>query len=282
MDQLRIDDLTCAVPHAKYERVLLAHGGGGKLTADLIQRVFLKAFDNEILASLEDQATLQLNDDMNHSRGSGSRRIAFTTDSFIVRPLFFPGGDIGRLAVYGTVNDLAVGGAIPKVLSAAFILEEGLQMDVLSRIVASMRDACDHAGVTLVTGDTKVVDRGKGDQVFITTSGIGIVPSGQSLPVRSWGLASPLYAAPLRSSARCRNPQLRWLQQVLPRLQPVPAQSGHPPTLHCYAAGLCLYSAQSGDTFYPLQRQSQHGCPVVFCPLPAESPRDYCEQLIVR
>src|SRR5262249_33185384 len=112
-------------------------------------------------------------------------RLAFTTDSFVVRPLFFPGGDIGRLAVHGTVNDLAVGGARPLFLSAAFILEEGLALADLKRIVGSMHEACRQAGVALVTGDTKVVDRGKGDQVFITTSGIGLVPKGRSLSIRA-------------------------------------------------------------------------------------------------
>src|SRR5205823_14836218 len=105
--------------------------------------------------------------------------IAFTTDSFVVRPLFFPGGDIGKLAIHGTVNDLAVGGAVPRYLAAAFILEEGLPLADLRRIATSMREACDAAGVALVTGDTKVVDRGKGDGVFITTSGIGSVPEHQ-------------------------------------------------------------------------------------------------------
>ena len=109
--------------------------------------------------------------------------MAFTTDSFVVRPIFFPGGDIGKLAVHGTVNDLAVGGAQPLFLSAAFILEEGLAIADLTRIVASMREACDEAGVSLVTGDTKVVDRGKGDQIYITTSGIGLVPEGRSLSI---------------------------------------------------------------------------------------------------
>jgi hydrogenase expression/formation protein HypE len=112
-------------------------------------------------------------------------RLAFTTDSFVVRPLFFPGGDIGRLAVHGTVNDLAVGGARPFYLSAAFILEEGLPLTDLQRVVASMRAACREAGVALVTGDTKVVDRGKGDGVFITTSGIGLVPEGRSLSIHA-------------------------------------------------------------------------------------------------
>ena len=132
-------------------------------------------------AALEDQATITL------SGGNGPKapRLAFTTDSFVVRPIFFPGGDIGKLAVYGTVNDLAVGGAQPLFLSAAFILEEGLAMADLTRIVASMREACALAGISLVTGDTKVVDRGKGDQVYITTSGIGLVPDGRSLSVRA-------------------------------------------------------------------------------------------------
>jgi hydrogenase expression/formation protein HypE len=151
------------------------------LTAELIQRLFVPAFGNEVLAALEDQATVRLGGD----NGVKAPRLAFTTDAFVVRPLFFPGGDIGRLAVHGTVNDLAVGGARPLFLAAAFILEEGLPLDDLRRIVASMRAACDEAGVTLVTGDTKVVDRGKGDQVFITTSGIGLVPEGRSLSIRS-------------------------------------------------------------------------------------------------
>jgi hydrogenase expression/formation protein HypE len=165
--QIDFDRLTCPAPRADYERVLLGHGSGGTLSADLIQRLFLPEFRNDVLAALEDQATVAC--------GAHTPRLAFTTDSFVVRPLFFPGGDIGRLAVHGTVNDLSVGGARPLFLSAAFILEEGLPMDDLRRVVASMREACEEADVQLVTGDTKVVDRGKGDQVFITTSGIGLV-----------------------------------------------------------------------------------------------------------
>lgn len=170
---------TCPLPKYEYDRILLGHGSGGGLTADLISRLFLPGFSNATLDALEDQATLTLHT----ATGTASPRIAFTTDSFVVRPLFFPGGDIGKLAVHGTVNDLAVGGATPLFLSAAFILEEGLPLTVLQRIVASMRAACDEAGVTLVTGDTKVVDRGKGDGVFITTSGIGSVPEGRSLSI---------------------------------------------------------------------------------------------------
>jgi hydrogenase expression/formation protein HypE len=173
---------TCPLPQSHYDHILLGHGSGGRLTADLIQRVFLPGFGNEVLERLEDQATVTLGGKHNGLKGP---RIAFTTDSFVVRPLFFPGGDIGKLAVHGTVNDLAVGGAVPRFLSAAFILEEGLGLNDLKRIVASMREACDAAGVELVTGDTKVVDRGKGDQVFITTSGIGLVPDGRFLSIRN-------------------------------------------------------------------------------------------------
>jgi hydrogenase expression/formation protein HypE len=171
----------CPVPQSRYDQILLGHGGGGQLTADLIQRLFVPALGNDVLGALEDQATVSLGAD----NGVPAPRVAFTTDSFVVRPLFFPGGDIGRLAVHGTVNDLAVGGARPMYLAAAFILEEGLPLADLRRIVASMRAACDEAGVALVTGDTKVVDRGKGDGVFITTSGIGLVPAGRSLSIHA-------------------------------------------------------------------------------------------------
>jgi hydrogenase expression/formation protein HypE len=166
----------CPAPASGYDRIVLGHGSGGRLSANLLRDVFLPGFQNEVLSRLEDQATLSL------ARG-GADRIAFTTDSYVVRPLFFPGGDIGRLAVNGTINDLAVGGATPRWLSAAFILEEGLPLDDLRRVVASMRDACAEAGVVLVTGDTKVVDKGKGDQLFIATSGIGIVPDGRNLSI---------------------------------------------------------------------------------------------------
>jgi hydrogenase expression/formation protein HypE len=169
----------CPTPVGQYDRIILGHGSGGRLTADLVSRVFLPAFRNDVLAALEDQATVDVGRD---------GRLAFTTDSFVVRPIFFPGGDIGRLAVHGTVNDLAVGGAEPRFLAAAFILEEGLALADLARVVDSMREACAEAGVTLVTGDTKVVDRGKGDQIFITTTGIGIVPTGRSLSI---GAARP-------------------------------------------------------------------------------------------
>lgn len=172
---------TCPVPQSHYEHILLGHGSGGQLTAELIQRLFVPGFGNDVLGALEDQATVSLGS----GYGVKGPRIAFTTDAFVVRPLFFPGGDIGRLAVHGTVNDLAVGGASPLFLSAAFILEEGLPLETLRRIVQSMRQACAEASVALVTGDTKVVDRGKGDGVFITTSGIGLVPEGCSLSIHN-------------------------------------------------------------------------------------------------
>jgi len=171
---------TCPLPRSSYDRISLGHGSGGLLSAELIQRLFLPAFASEVLDALEDQATVSLPG----LEGASAPRIAITTDSFVVRPIFFPGGDIGRLAVHGTVNDLAVGGARPLFLAAAFILEEGLALDDLRRIAASMRRACDEAGVALVAGDTKVVDRGKGDQIFISTTGVGLVPEGRSLSIR--------------------------------------------------------------------------------------------------
>lgn len=168
-------NLSCPTPHTDTERVLLGHGSGGRLSAELLKAVFLPAFGNDVLGALEDQATLALT----------GGRLAFTTDSYVVRPLFFPGGDIGALAVNGTVNDLAVGGAVPRFLSAAFILEEGLPLADLRRVVESMRVACAASGVSIATGDTKVVDRGKCDGMFITTAGIGVVPDGRSLSIRN-------------------------------------------------------------------------------------------------
>lgn len=169
---------TCPLPKTDYDRVLLGHGSGGQLTADLIENIFLPAFDNQVLASLEDQAKFEI-----PGVGAATHQLAFTTDSFVVQPIFFPGGDIGRLAVHGTVNDLAVGGAQPICLSAAFILEEGFLLDDLQRVARSMREACDESGITLVTGDTKVVDKGKGDGIYITTSGIGVVSGSLNLSI---------------------------------------------------------------------------------------------------
>ncbi len=166
-----ISELSCPTPLAAKDTILLGHGSGGKLSAELIRDVFLPAFGNPILARLEDQAVFTVN---------GSR-LAFTTDSFVVKPLFFPGGDIGSLAVHGTVNDLAMGGAKPLYLSAAFIVEEGFQIDELRRVVDSMQKAAATAGVQIITGDTKVVEKGKGDGLFITTTGIGVVEEGLNL-----------------------------------------------------------------------------------------------------
>lgn len=163
--------LACALPVSDRKSIVLGHGSGGRLTAQLIKDLFLPAFDNEALRKLDDQAVVE----------AGSARIAFTTDSFVVTPLFFPGGDIGKLAVNGTVNDLAMSGARPLFLSAAFILEEGFPLEDLTRITRSMGDAARLAGVTIVTGDTKVVDRGSADKLFITTSGIGLIPEGREI-----------------------------------------------------------------------------------------------------
>jgi len=155
--------LECPLPASSYPVVTVGHGGGGKLMHDLIERIFLKAFSNQALDAGHDGAELAL----------GHRRAAFTTDSYVVRPLFFPGGDIGKLAVFGTSNDLAMCGARPLHLSAAFILEEGLPLETLERVARSMAAAAREAGVRIVTGDTKVVERGRGDGMFITTAGVG-------------------------------------------------------------------------------------------------------------
>jgi len=159
---------SCPAPILDHKEVVLGHGSGGRLTHQLIRKMLLPAFRNELLDAEHDGAIL----------APVGSRIAFTTDSYVVRPIFFPGGDIGQLAVNGTVNDLAMCGARPLYLSASFIIEEGLAMDDLWRIVCSMKDAAASAGVALVTGDTKVVDRGKGDKIFINTSGIGAVRDG--------------------------------------------------------------------------------------------------------
>ena len=157
---------SCPAPAATRDRIVLGHGSGGRLSANLLRDVFLPLFSNPVLNRLDDQAVVEI----------GGSRLAFTTDSFVVKPLFFPGGDIGSLAVHGTVNDLAMGGATPLYLSAGFIVEEGFPVEDLRRIAASMSAAAAAAGVAIVTGDTKVVERGKGDGVFINTTGIGIVP----------------------------------------------------------------------------------------------------------
>ena len=152
-----------------YNTILLAHGSGGRLTHDLISDIFLRHFDNPLLATQDDAAVVVL-------AASGPVRLAFSTDSYVVQPIFFPGGDIGKLAVCGTVNDLSMVGARPLYLSAGFILEEGLLVSDLERVVASMAQTAADAGVQVIAGDTKVVDRGKCDQVFVNTAGVGLVP----------------------------------------------------------------------------------------------------------
>ena len=157
--------LSCPLPIQDYPKVLLAHGGGGKLMQQLIDKVFAPAFQNPWMDQKHDGAVLEL----------GGQRLAFTTDSYVVHPLFFPGGDIGTLAVNGTVNDLAVCGARPRWLSCGFILEEGLPMETLWRVVQSMKHAATAAGVSIVTGDTKVVDKGRGHGLFVNTAGVGVI-----------------------------------------------------------------------------------------------------------
>ena len=159
--------VNCPTPLSRHSTVQMAHGGGGRLMRELLEHLFLPAFANPIAETQHDSAVVTMD----------GVKIAFTTDSYVVHPLKFPGGDIGTLAVCGTVNDLAMAGARPAYLSAAFILEEGCSLDTLRDVVGSMRTAADEAGVALITGDTKVVDRGNADGIFINTTGIGLVPA---------------------------------------------------------------------------------------------------------
>jgi hydrogenase expression/formation protein HypE len=168
-------ETSCPVPRSDHEVIQLGHGSGGRLSARLLERLIVPALRNPALEMLDDQATLDL---------EASGRLAFTTDSFVVTPIFFPGGDIGELAVNGTINDLSMGGARPLALSLALILEEGLPLADLERVIASVRAAADRAGVPVVTGDTKVVGRGSADGIFVNTSGIGVVPTGIELGSR--------------------------------------------------------------------------------------------------
>ena len=161
----------CPIPITQYPQVLMAHGGGGRLMHQLLETVFGPAFSNPILDSRHDSAQFPV----------PAGRMAMTTDSYVVRPLFFPGGDIGSMSIHGTVNDLAMSGARPLYLSCGFIIEEGLPMETLWRVVCSMRDAARACGVQIVTGDTKVVDKGKGDGLFINTTGIGILEHDQTI-----------------------------------------------------------------------------------------------------
>jgi hydrogenase expression/formation protein HypE len=178
--------LQCPIPISDYPTVTLAHGGGGKLSQMLIERMFVPAFASGELETLHDGAVLDLgwrpaadgSGPLQRRADSGGPRLAFSTDSYVIAPRFFPGGNIGSLAVHGTVNDLAMCGAQPLYLSAGFILEEGLPMEELWRIVQSMAAAAAAAGVRIVTGDTKVVERNKGDGIFINTAGVGVIPDG--------------------------------------------------------------------------------------------------------
>ena len=160
------DGWTCPVPLQNYPNIVMGHGAGGKMMNDLIRHLFAVEFQNDLLGQLADSTTINLE----------AGRLAFTTDSYVISPLFFPGGDIGELAVNGTVNDLSMSGARPLYLSAGFILEEGLPMETLGRIAASMARACKTADVQIATGDTKVVNKGHGDGIYINTSGIGLIP----------------------------------------------------------------------------------------------------------
>lgn len=163
--------LQCPIPINDYPKVLLAHGGGGKLMHQLIEKMFSSAFNNELLAQNHDSTLLNIT----------SGKIAFTTDSYVVKPIFFSGGDIGSLAINGTVNDLAMSGAVPKYISLGLIIEEGFDMEDLWKVVQSLSESAMTAGVQIVTGDTKVVDKGKGDGIFINTSGIGTIEHSLSI-----------------------------------------------------------------------------------------------------
>ncbi|MGD8782381.1 MAG: hydrogenase expression/formation protein HypE [Ignavibacteria bacterium] len=162
---IKTEGFICPLPNTDYDTIQTAHGSGGKLMSDLIDKIFVKCFDNDIIKKMEDQARF----------GVDGKDVVFTTDSFVVDPIFFPGGNIGDLAVNGTVNDLCMSGAKALYLSCGFILEEGLPIKDLHKIVVSMRNAADKAGVKIITGDTKVVDRGSCDKIFINTSGVGII-----------------------------------------------------------------------------------------------------------
>ena len=159
------EDINCPLPITKHDRIQLSHGSGGQMSDDLISKLFVWAFDNDELNKQDDSAVLNLD----------NQRLSFSTDSYVVDPIFFPGGNIGDLAVNGTVNDVAMAGAKPLFLSCGCIIEEGFPLEDLKKIVISMKVAAANAGVKIVTGDTKVVNKGKGDKIFINTSGIGII-----------------------------------------------------------------------------------------------------------
>lgn len=175
MTTIDVGNWSCPLPLRDYPTIVLGHGSGGQMSFDLVRHMFLPLFDNAALARLGDSTVLET------QVPNEKARFAVSTDSFTVTPLFFPGGDIGQLAVHGTVNDLAMSGAIPLWLTAAYILEEGMAMDDLGRIVTSMAAAAKAADIAIIAGDTKVVDRGHGDGVFINTTGFGLVPEGVNI-----------------------------------------------------------------------------------------------------
>lgn len=178
MTEANFEGWTCPIPLKNYPTIVMGHGAGGKMMNDLIAHLFAPLFDNDLLGQMGDSTALDL-----ASLNSG--RMAFSTDSFVVSPIIFPGGDIGDLAVNGTVNDIAMSGAKPLYLSAGFILEEGLPMDTLGEIAASMANAARIADVKVVTGDTKVVNKGHGDGIYINTSGFGIIPEGINISAKN-------------------------------------------------------------------------------------------------
>lgn len=168
LETLDFDGWTCPVPLRDSPTIVMGHGGGGQMSAELVEHLFVPAFGHQADAGTGDCAVFDL----------GGARLAFSTDTFVVRPLFFPGGSIGHLAVNGTVNDLAMSGAVPSYLSCGFILEEGTSLDVVGRVAQDMGSAAREAGVAIVTGDTKVVDTGHGDQVYVNTAGVGLIAEG--------------------------------------------------------------------------------------------------------
>ena len=178
MTNATFDGWTCPIPLKNYPTIVMGHGAGGKMMNDLIGHLFAPLFDNDLLAQMGDSTALDLGTLKNG-------RLAFSTDSFVVSPIIFPGGDIGDLAINGTVNDIAMSGAKPLYLSAGFILEEGLAMDTLGQIATSMATAARLAEVQIVTGDTKVVNKGHGDEIFINTSGFGIIPHGIDIAAKN-------------------------------------------------------------------------------------------------
>jgi hydrogenase expression/formation protein HypE len=191
-EKLNLLGWTCPLPLQNYPTIVMGHGAGGRMTSDLIEHLFAPAFDNQWLGQMGDSTAINLQDFLEGSQSGKSIldqqsgiNIAFTTDSFVVSPLFFPGGNIGDLAVYGTVNDLAMRGARPLFLSAGFILEEGLPMDTLGNLVTAMDRACNKAAVKIATGDTKVVQKGHGDGIYINTSGLGVIPAGLDIGPRN-------------------------------------------------------------------------------------------------